>query len=132
MALRSKLFAHARFDERLPLYAWLEDLDFSGQISGRQVVARGCGGVHLGSKGARVSGRRYGYSQIVNPVYLAQKGTCPAPFAAVLVLRALTSNLLRSPRNHPIFDYRGRLTGNLHALGDLLRRKAAPERILEL
>lgn len=132
MAVRMGVFPCARFDERLPLYGWLEDLDFSGQLAGRLVVAQACGGVHLGSKNARVSGRRYGYSQIVNPLYLARKGTCPKGFALQLVMRALLSNALRSVRQHPLFDYRGRLAGNLRALVDMARNRAAPERILEL
>jgi glycosyltransferase involved in cell wall biosynthesis len=132
MAVRSTVFALHHFDERLPLYGWLEDLDFSGQLSGRLVQAHGCVGVHLGVKGGRVSGRRYGYSQIVNPLYMAGKGTCPRGFAAVLVTRALSSNLLRSLRRHPLFDYRGRLAGNGQAIIDILRGRMAPERILDL
>lgn len=132
MAVRTSVFEAARFDERLPLYGWLEDLDFSGQIAGRLVVAQACAGVHLGAKGARVSGRRYGYSQIVNPLYLARKGTCPKGLAALLVVRALTSNGLRSVWGHPLFDYRGRLAGNVRALAELARGRAAPERITEL
>lgn len=136
MAVRTAVFDRANFDERLPLYGWLEDLDFSGQVaaprSGRLVTALGCAGVHLGSKGARVSGRRYGYSQIVNPLYLARKGTCSKGLAAVLVARALMSNSLRAIRGHPLFDYRGRLAGNMRAVSDLVRSRAAPERIIDL
>jgi glycosyltransferase involved in cell wall biosynthesis len=136
MAVRTSVFGRANFDERLPLYGWLEDLDFSGQVadprSGKLVTAQGCVGVHLGSKGARVSGRRYGYSQIINPLYLAGKGTCPRGLAAVLVARALTSNSLRSIKGHPLFDYRGRLAGNVRAIFELLRGSAKPERIVDL
>jgi GT2 family glycosyltransferase len=132
MAVRTAVFDHAGFDERLPLYGWLEDLDFSGQLRGGLVTAKRCAGVHLGSKGARVSGRRYGYSQIVNPTYLARKGTCPPGLATRLVLQALLSNGLRSFRRHPLFDYRGRLSGNVRALLDMMGKRAAPERILDL
>ena len=136
MAVRTSVFARARFDERLPLYGWLEDLDFSGQVakpsSGQLVTALGCAGVHLGSKGARVSGRRYGYSQIINPLYLAGKGTCPKGLAAVLVTRALVSNSLRSVMGHPLFDYRGRLAGNVRAIIELISGRAKPERIVDL
>ncbi|MHA0331105.1 glycosyltransferase family 2 protein [Sphingomonas melonis] len=132
MAVRAAVFDRARFDERLPLYGWLEDLDFSGQLQGRQVLARHCAGVHLGSKGARVSGRRYGYSQIANPLYLARKGTCPPLLAARFLAQALILNGLRAFHRHPLFDYRGRLDGNLRALGDVLRGRMRPERILDL
>lgn len=132
MAVRTAVFDYATFDERLPLYGWLEDLDFSGQLSGRLVQAQGCGGVHLGSKGARVSGRRYGYSQVVNPVYLAAKGTCPKVLAARLIVQALVSNSLRAVCSHPIVDYRGRLMGNLEALIAIARGGASPEKITEM
>lgn len=132
MAARRIVFDSVRFDERLPLYAWLEDLDFTEQLVGRRVLSTRCGGVHLGVKGARVSGVRFGYSQIINPLYLARKGTCPKLLAARLVLFGLLSNLLRSKSQHPIFDYRGRLRGNFHALADLARGCAAPERIAQL
>jgi GT2 family glycosyltransferase len=133
MAVRASVFLQARFDERLPLYGWLEDLDFSGAIArqGRLVRAANCVGVHRGAKAARVSGRRYGYSQVANPLYLAYKGTCPIPKAGLFVARALASNLLRSTRQHPVFDYRGRLRGNLRAIVDLVRGQMRPERILE-
>lgn len=132
MAVRATVFDRARFDERLPLYGWLEDLDFSGQLQGRQVLARHCAGVHLGSKGARVSGRRYGYSQIANPLYLARKGTCPPLLAGRFLTQALVLNALRAFHRHPLFDYRGRLYGNLHALSDVLRGRIRPERILDM
>lgn len=132
MAVRASVFHRARFDERLPLYGWLEDLDFSGQLAGRLVTAQGCAGVHLGVKGARVSGRRYGYSQIINPLYLAGKRTCPRGLAVRLVLQALASNSIRSIREHPLFDYRGRLSGNIRALIELARGRAMPERIVEI
>lgn len=132
MAARLRVFDRVRFDERLPLYAWLEDLDFTGQLGGRRVMSTRCGGVHLGVKGARVSGVRFGYSQIVNPLYLARKGTCPKLLAARLVVFGLVSNLLRAPFRHPVFDYRGRLRGNLRALADMARGRARPEEIARL
>lgn len=132
MAARVRVFDRVRFDERLPLYAWLEDLDFTGQLNGRRVASTRCGGVHLGVKGARVSGVRFGYSQIVNPLYLARKGTCPKLLAARLVVFGLASNLLRAPFRHPVFDYRGRLRGNLNALADMARGRAQPEGITRL
>ena len=56
----------ARFDERLPLYAWQEDIDFSRQLApaGRIVKTETLCGIHLGSKRGRTSGVRLGYSQV--------------------------------------------------------------------
>lgn len=133
MALRADVLERCAFDERLPLYGWLEDLDMSGQARrfGRIVRTSRCGGVHLGVKSGRTSGVRYGYSQIANPVYLTRKGTCPAGRAAFMVARALGSNLLRAPGDHPLFDYRGRLRGNWRALLDLARGRVTPEAIVD-
>lgn len=123
-----------RFDERLPLYGWLEDVDFSRRLAscGRIVEAPGACGVHLGIKQGRQSGRRLGYSQIANPIYLSQKGTCPWRRSLRLMTRNVTANLLRSLKPEPYVDRLGRVAGNLRAVKDLLAGRLAPERILEL
>jgi hypothetical protein len=123
-----------RFDERLPLYGWLEDVDFSRRLAscGRIVRAEGACGVHLGIKHGRQSGQRLGYSQIANPIYLSQKGTCPWRRSLRLMTRNVAANLLRSLKPEPYVDRMGRVAGNLRALKDLLAGRLAPERILEL
>jgi len=123
-----------RFDEALPLYSWLEDVDFSHRLaaSGRLVRAEALRGVHLGTKTGRTPGLLLGYSQIANPLYLRRKGTIGRRHAATLLCRALASNGLRTLRPPPWADYRGRLRGNLLALGDVLRRRDRPGRILTL
>jgi GT2 family glycosyltransferase len=123
-----------RFDERLPLYGWLEDVDFSRQLAscGRIVRALDACGVHLGIKHGRQSGRRLGYSQIANPIYLSRKGTCPWRRSMRLMTRNIAANLLRSLKPEPYVDRVGRVAGNIRALKDLLAGRLAPERILEL
>lgn len=123
-----------RFDERLPLYGWLEDVDFSRRLAscGRIVRALGARGVHLGIKRGRQSGRRLGYSQIANPIYLSRKGTCPWRRSLRLMLRNSAANLLRSLKPEPYVDRWGRVVGNLRAFKDLLAGRLAPERILDL
>ncbi len=123
-----------RFDERLPLYSWLEDVDFSTQISphGRIVRAEALRGVHLGTKSGRTPGLLFGYSQIANPIYLMRKGTMPAGRAVAQMLRNIAANIVRSVVPQPWADHRGRLRGNLLAIGDVLRGRASPERILSL
>jgi GT2 family glycosyltransferase len=123
------------FDEKLPLYGWLEDVDFSRQLArhgGRIVQARSAQGVHLGVKRGRQSGRRLGYSQIANPLYLLRKGTCPWTMALGLMCRNVIANGLRSFRPEPYVDRLGRLAGNARAVRDLLFGELDPERILEL
>jgi len=122
------------FDENLPLYGWQEDIDFSRQLApfGRIVDANVLRGVHLGTKGGRTSGVRFGYSQIANPVYLIRKGTMSVGFAAALMWRNLLANAGKSFRPEPWIDRRGRLWGNWLALWDLVTRRMSPQRILDL
>ena len=123
-----------RFDERLPLYGWLEDVDFSGRLGmyGRIVVSYGLRGVHLGTKAGRNSGLRFGYSQIANPLYMVRKGSLSTRYAARQILRNVGSNVVRSLRPEPWVDRRGRLRGNVMAARDLLTGTLAPENILRL
>ncbi|MET4802889.1 glycosyltransferase [Bradyrhizobium sp. LB11.1] len=132
MAVRAKIFDRCAFDENLPLYGWLEDTDFSGQIRKFSDIHRASDliGVHLGSKSGRVSGYKYGYSQISNPLYLARKGTVTLRQCAYFCTRALASNALRSIQEHPMIDYRGRLAGNLAALADLIVGSMHPTKIM--
>lgn len=134
MAFRYSALGDMTFDERLPLYAWLEDHDFRGQAErrGRVVRAEALWGVHLGHKQGRVRGVTLGYSQIANALYLAQKGTVPKPYLTKLVTRNLLINAVRSFSPEPFVDRRGRLLGNVLALADLVRGRIAPERALEL
>jgi GT2 family glycosyltransferase len=134
MAFRASLFAehHLRFDERLPLYSWLEDIDLSRRAvqHGRLVGCRALQGVHLAHKHGRPSGTRLGYSQVVNPLYLVQKGSLSRRYALRQIARNLASNLIRSLAPEPWVDRRGRLRGNLLAARDLLTTKPDPMRAL--
>jgi GT2 family glycosyltransferase len=126
--------AQCRFDERLPLYGWLEDVDFSRQLArhGRVVKVGAARGVHLGVKQGRQPGIRLGYSQIANPIYLSRKGTCPWSRSLRIMSRNIAMNLARSLKPEPYIDRVGRASGNLRALTDLVGGRLAPERILEL
>jgi GT2 family glycosyltransferase len=134
MSVRSAFVEEARFDERLPLYGWQEDIDFSGQLRrrGRVVGLNTLFGVHLGAKSGRVSGVRLGYSQIINPVYLVRKGTIPTGFAFNLIWRNIAANLVKSLWSEPYIDRRGRLKGNILGALHLVRGKIEPEHILKL
>jgi hypothetical protein len=135
MAARLNVVRECPFDERLPLYAWQEDRDFTGQVLkyGRAIYAPNCRGVHLGVKAGRTSGLRFGYSQVANPIYLSGKKTMTPRVAARFVGRALASNTIKTVlRRTALFDYPGRLRGNVMALADLVRGRCIPERILDL
>lgn len=122
------------FDERLPLYAWSEDIDFTHRIARHGVIAQlhGARGVHLGAKQARTPGRRLGYSQVANPLYLLGKGSYSPGRAGRSVARNIAANCARALWPEPYIDRRGRLLGNALALLDMCRGRMRPERILEL
>jgi GT2 family glycosyltransferase len=134
MAFRTAAIGALRFDERLPLYGWQEDVDFSARLGLRGRLARTDAfvGVHCGVKAARASGLRLGYSQVANPLYLAKKGTMPRTQSLRLILRTLAANLVRSLHQEPWVDRRGRLRGNWLALGHALQGTLEPEHILQL
>lgn len=135
MAVRAEPMIHqkVRFDDRMKLYAWLEDVDFSRQMAahGRIVKSGSLRGVHLGTKTGRSSGLRVGYMQVANPLYLISKGTMSRKRAMNMMGRNMLSNLAKSLRPEPEIDRRGRLWGNLSALGDLVRGRMAPESVLK-
>jgi GT2 family glycosyltransferase len=136
MAFRmSAVRAHnIRVDERLPLYAWYEDIDVTRRLGAHGKILRlaGARGVHLGSKSGRVPGLRLGYSQVVNPIYLAMKGSFPWNHAIPSAARHCLKNLLRAPFPEPWADRWGRFRGNMIGLWDVLRGRITPERILDL
>ena len=55
----------------------------------------------------------------------------PASFALPLMLRNLAANLVRSLRPEPWVDRRGRLRGNLLAIGHVLSGRIEPEHVLK-
>ena len=134
MAIRTSALCQRRFDEKLPLYGWLEDLDLTNQLmqEGRLVRINRLVGAHRGIKAGRTSGVRLGYSQVANPIYLIRKGTAPKRHMYENIFKYVAVNLLKSVRPEPFVDRRGRLRGNLVGLLDILRGKSSPERILDL
>ena len=133
MSYRVAHIAGLRFDEDLPLYGWLEDLDFGGQIKkGPLVSTNAFTGVHCGEKSGREkSGKRLGYSQVCNPIHLWRKGTLPANTARKMIVRTVISNHFKMFTPEPWIDRKGRALGNWIAICDLVLRKAHPTRILD-
>jgi GT2 family glycosyltransferase len=134
MVFRTNAIGDERFDEQLPLYAWQEDIDFAARIGrqGRIVKTNAFHGVHQGVKGARTTGRRLGYSQIVNPIYLVRKGTLQAGEATRLVLKIVLKNHARSLFPEPWIDRLGRCKGNWLAIIDVLLGRDHPMNILRM
>lgn len=133
MAYRCDRIGQIRFDERLPLYGWQEDVDFASRVPGEMVKTGAFFGVHCGTRdGREVNGALLGYSQVANVSYLLRKGSLPARFALKLMARNVLSNHMGLLKRHSWIDRKGRARGNRLALLDLLRGVAKPERILEL
>jgi glycosyltransferase involved in cell wall biosynthesis len=134
MAVRTRALGELRFDEAMPLYGWLEDLDLSTRLSrrGKLYHVHALKGVHRGVKRGRTSGIRFGYSQIANPVYLLLRGRIPMHYAAANLLRNLAANSIGVVRPEPWVDRSGRLKGNAIGIWDMLRGRLRPGRILEL
>lgn len=132
MHIRRPLLDQVRFDERLPGYAWLEDRDFSARASRHGHVGHFSGSrlVHLGTPSGRAPGRRLGYAQVVNPLYLwRHSGSVPGVDAVRLAAR-LTLRNAAGAFVDPV--RRDRLIGNLRGLRDAVGGRLDPERMLDL
>jgi GT2 family glycosyltransferase len=134
MAIRLAALGDLRFDEMLPLYGWMEDVDLTYQLGrrGRLVAGPELTGIHLGARSGRQPGRRLGYSQVANVIYLYRKGTMRPDIGWRQLLKNLAANLILSIAPEAHVDRRGRLRGNLLAIGDLLLGRLDPRRIVSL
>jgi GT2 family glycosyltransferase len=136
--VRTRIFEHILFDENLPLYGWLEDLDFATNLLryGRIIMNTATCFVHLAVPSGRTSGLRYGYSQVVNPLYLWKKNG--KPDLARVVFRHwighcainLHRTILRVPTDRA--DRKGRLRGNMLGISHVIAGRVDPSHILEL
>ncbi|MGO4957010.1 glycosyltransferase family 2 protein [Luteococcus sp. Sow4_B9] len=135
MVVRAEPAQRVGFDERLALYSWLEDLDFSRQLlrEGRLVQVPQAVCVHQGSaSGGRKQHRRLGYSQVSNVVHLRRKGSITVRDEIRLIGRPVLASLLGSVRGGEKPERRERLAGMAMATGDVLRGRVTPERIESL
>jgi len=134
MTFRRSAIGEERFDETLPLYGWLEDVDFSVRASrgGPMMWTDAVAGVHLGVKAGRVSGLRFGYSQIANPLYLHKKGTLSLIGAADNICSNFLANHVKMLTPQPYVDRLGRLKGNWIGLRDAVSGKLDPGKILSM
>jgi hypothetical protein len=134
MAFRVSAMRSVAFDERLPLYGWQEDVDYAGQIRafGRMVRTRAFAGVHRGVIGGRTPGAKLGFSQIVNPLYLARKGTMRWSHALRIIAGNIAANHLKILTPEPHIDRAGRARGNWIAVGHMLKGRLDPQAMLEI
>lgn len=134
MAIRGHITATERFDEALPLYGWQEDADYSNRVLkvGTLQFNPKCKGVHMGVSSGRISGVKFGYSQIANPTYLLKKGTLSLKISLTLMCKNIAANIVKSIFMNAKKDYRGRLVGNLMALRDGVKSQCHPTKILKI
>ncbi|MGI3782242.1 MAG: glycosyltransferase family 2 protein [Janthinobacterium lividum] len=124
-----------RFDDRLPLYSWLEDHDYARRLMRRGALAHveDCVIVHrAASSGGRQAHTRLGYSQVMNPVYLSSKGSFPVWLTVQQVFRPVAKNVALSVRGPASGWRRERLRGNLLAARDIVSGRISPERAAKL
>lgn len=134
-AIRLSAARELRFDERLPLYSWLEDHDVARRLMKVGVLANveDCVIVHrAAASGGRQAHRRLGYSQVMNPVHLWRKKSFPTWLAAYELFPRVVKNVVRSVAGHEASWRRQRVRGNLLAAMDILRGRITPERITQL
>ena len=134
-AFRADAVGGERFDARLPLYSWLEDHDFARRLMRHGALAKvdDCVIVHRGVKsGGRMAHERLGYSQVMNPAYLHHVGSFPLWLTVYETLPRTTKNVVRAVHGPEADWRRERVRGNVRAVGDVIRRRFTPERILDL
>ncbi len=137
MIVRFTAIGSCRFDERLPLYGWLEDRDFSHRCTlglHPPVELHNAAAVHLGWRSGRVSGVRLGFSTVVNPVYLKRKANTFS-FRFIFIqywIRCLAGNLIGLVTRDKEYDRAGLIRGNMLGYFHLLSGKCDPEHILDL
>ncbi len=139
MTLRTAAVRQEQFDERLILYAYLEDRDYAARIArhGRTVFYTAAKLIHFGSRSGRVSEKLMGYTQMMNSTYLLRKGVLTPKEYGRLGLGTLGANLLRTlgikhNGEADILDRatrRLRLQGNVLAIKDIMLYGIQPERV---
>ena len=137
MVVRSSVAVANRFDEKLALYAWLEDSDFSYHCTrdGKRPVRNLCAQcVHLGWRGSRISGMRMGYSQIINPFYLWRKARVFTLRHIVIQYwaRCVVANCIGVACGNRDEDRWNRLRGNAVAAWHLITGRCDPLTINQL
>jgi GT2 family glycosyltransferase len=130
MSFRRDVIERVQFDEKLRLYGWLEDYDFSVRVSnkGPIVVLSDLKLCHLRTPTGRMNHQKFGFAQVMNPCYLVQKGTMsPKDLLKFHLFPLLIANILGVFKN-PV-DRLRRLQGNIKALAMIARGKIEPEAI---
>lgn len=135
MCVRFDVAVAEPFDERLPLYSYMEDVDFGTRVRrhGHVGYYYGSLAVHLRTSEGRVSHRALGFAEVMNPAYLASKGTVPRLHAlSNFILRKPLSNLARTITGPGRVQRRERFIGNCIALRYILAGRLDPDHVTNI
>jgi glycosyltransferase involved in cell wall biosynthesis len=133
MHYRRESIGQELFDERLSLYGWLEDFDFStrvGQKGGLYWIPRAmlC---HLKEPTGRMNNRKFGFAQIMNPFYLYKKNVIRiSELIRYHLLPCAISNALKIATGSNVG--KERFYGNLRAYRLILSGHCSPEEVAKL
>lgn len=140
MNIRRHWLEVEQFDERLPLYAIGEDCEMGFRLSRHGWIGGSarCPVVHLGVGAGRISEVGMGYAQIINYLYFAHKDVgfpkLPTYWGKLVRLPLVNLFLCLIPllERRRSVDRKGRFWGNLLALGDVVRGRIEPGRLLRI
>jgi GT2 family glycosyltransferase len=134
MSFKWEFLEQEKFDERLPLYSEMEDIDMGTRArrSGEVGYYFACVGVHLQTTSGRINHRMHGFSQIMNGYYLICKGTMPKENLYQVTIKTVLINLILSFYPKQTRKRIGRLSGNIYALSNIIIGNVRPELILKL
>lgn len=134
MAFRGDFFESHSFDERLPQYSYMEDVDIGtlARRQGKVGYSFDAVCVHLRTPSGRVNYVKLGYCEVTNPVYLASKGTIP--MSAAVFQHCIKIPVANFLKGFFLGDRarRDRLSGNLTAFSMLLRGRIYPEHLEQM
>jgi GT2 family glycosyltransferase len=128
MHFRKEYAIKEQFDERLLLYAWLEDYDYSSRVSkhGPLVFIPTAKLCHLKEPSGRIDNKKFGFAQIMNPFYIHRKGLLQmSEYIKMHFLKVILSNMLKVIKLEPAGYYR--IIGNMVAIKLILKGKILPE-----
>lgn len=119
MCIRCSVLHAEAFDEQLPGYAWLFELEWARRVKphGEIGYVSDCLLVHLAEKAGRAPGYALGKMQVQHPIYLYRKGRISLRELIFKYLaRLIVANIAKMPIDSDTVDRLGRLRGNMDAL----------------
>ncbi len=140
MNVRKRWLDREKFDEQLPLYAIGEDCELGFRLSRHGSVGGSarCPVVHLAVSSGRISEVGYGYAQIINFLYFANKGVGfpkVSTYFEKLIRLPLTNlffSLFPFMEKRRNIDRKGRFRGNILAICDVARGEIKPMNLIRV